>query len=40
MENPILFITLLFIIGFYDDIERCIIRITKSLITSRIVDRH
>lgn len=31
MENPIVFITLLFIIGFYDDIEGCIIRFTKNL---------
>jgi len=29
MENPIIFITLLFIIGFYDDIEACLIRFAK-----------
>lgn len=35
MENPIVFITLLLIIGFYDDIEAGIIRIGKTFLSSR-----
>ena len=31
MENPIIFITLLLIIGFYDDIEAILLRSVKSL---------
>ena len=31
MENPIVFITLLFVIGFYDDIEAMLLRIIKNL---------
>ena len=31
MENPIIFITLLLIIGFYDDIEAILLRGVKSL---------
>ncbi len=30
MENPIIFITLLFIIGFYDDIEAVLTRFAKT----------
>ena len=32
MENPVIFITLLLIIGFYDDIEAIVLRGVKSLI--------
>ena len=31
MENPIVFITLLLVIGFYDDIEAMLLRIIKNL---------
>ena len=31
MENPIVFITLLLIIGFYDDIEAALLRVVKNL---------
>lgn len=31
MENPIVFITLLLIIGFYDDIEAVLLRVVKNI---------
>lgn len=37
MENPIVFITLLLIIGFYDDIEAGITRLIRSLFRSGTV---
>jgi len=35
MENPIIFITLLLIIGFYDDIEAGLIRFAKTFFSSK-----
>ena len=34
MENPIVFMSLLLIIGFYDDIEKIVVRVVRNLITT------
>ena len=35
MENPIIFITLLFIIGFYDEIEAVLTRFAKTFLSRK-----
>lgn len=40
MENPIIFITLLLIIGFYDDIETVLLRGVKSLFGGKQFRSH
>ena len=37
MENPVIFMTLLLIIGFYDDIERFLIRLAKTFRNKKVL---